>query len=86
MIPALDAQKPGSAVAANDPPQVPAEDQAVAQAESSETAAVVNRGAAPAGAILENPAPPPNRWLLLGVPWGIGIVLFIVQWCVLRGF
>lgn len=86
MIPARDAQKSAPEVVVNETPRVPADDQAVAQAENSESAAVVNRGAAPAGAILENPAAPPNRWLLLGVPWGIGLALFFVQWCVLRGF
>lgn len=84
MIPARDAQRSATEIA-SEPPLPPSDDQAVAQADDSDSAAVVNRGAAPAGAILENPAPPPNRWLLLGVPWGIGLVLFIVQWCVLRG-
>ena len=48
-------------------------------------AAVINSGADPAQAILKNHVATPNRWLLVGVPWGIGLGLFIVQWCVLRG-
>ena len=86
MIPARAAQKSNPEVVVNEAPRVPADDQAVAQAENSDSASVVNRGAAPAGAISENPVSPPNRWFLLGVPWGIGLVLFIMQWCVLRGF
>jgi hypothetical protein len=64
----------------------PAEERAVAKAEPAvETAAIVNEGAAPAAAILEKPIVLPNRWLLIGVPWGIGLALFLVQWWVLRG-
>jgi hypothetical protein len=91
MIPARDAQKSGVEVAANEPPapaldEPTVDDQALAKVNpDAETASVVNRGSAPAAAILQNPVAPPNRWLLLGVPWGIGLVLFIVQWCVLRG-
>jgi hypothetical protein len=72
MIPARDAQAVAVAV-----PEAPEDEQ--------EVAAVVNRGADPAQAILKNPLETPNRWLLIGVPWGIGLALFVVQWCVLRG-
>ncbi|WP_254506569.1 hypothetical protein [Anatilimnocola floriformis] len=63
-------------------PEVPAD---VAAAPQAEEASVVNSGADPAQAILKNPIQAPNRWLLVGVPWGIGLALFVVQWCVLRG-
>lgn len=82
MIPARDAQAVAAAA-----PEVPADEQEVAAAgQDEETAAVVNSGADPAKAILKNPLQAPNPWLLVGVPWGIGLALFIVQWCVLRGF
>jgi hypothetical protein len=45
----------------------------------------VNKGAAPAAAASKKIAPPPNLWLVLGVPWGIGLVLAAVQWSILRG-
>lgn len=86
MIPARDAV----AAAANTQaiaaavPEAPEDEQAVAEA-TEESAGVVNRGADPAQAILKNPLEKPNPWLLIGVPWGIGLALFIVQWCVLRG-
>ena len=67
-------------------PEVPADEQEVATAKAApEEAAVVNSGADPAQAVLKNPLQTPNRWLFIGVPWGIGLALFIVQWCVLRG-
>jgi hypothetical protein len=28
---------------------------------------------------------PMNRWFLLGVPWVVGVGLFLVQWVVLNG-
>lgn len=68
-------------------PVPPADEQQVAKAEPrpTETAAVVNQGAAPAAAIRQNPVVLPNRWLLVGVPWGVGLAMFLVQWWVLRG-
>jgi hypothetical protein len=45
----------------------------------------VNEGAAPAAAALKKkPAPPANLWLVLGVPWAVGLVLAAAQWTVLR--
>jgi hypothetical protein len=49
-----------------------------------EEAALVNKGAAPAAAIRTTPAAPANLWLVLGVPWAVGLVLLAVQWSVLR--
>jgi hypothetical protein len=47
---------------------------------------VVNRGAAPAAALKQGDAAPPNLWLILGVPWGVGLVLLAAQWSLLRGW
>ncbi len=49
-----------------------------------EETALVNQGAAPAAAIRTTPAPPANLWLVLGVPWAVGLVLLAAQWSVLR--
>ncbi|WP_425616438.1 hypothetical protein NA78x_000084 [Anatilimnocola sp. NA78] len=85
-IPDRAADASETATASFEVPVPPADEQEVAKAEQGEeTASVVNKGAPPAAAIRQNPVDPPNRWLLLGVPWGIGVALFFVQWCVLRG-
>ena len=52
--------------------------------EAAEIAAV-NKGAAPAKALRQNPSPAPNFWQLIGVPVGAGFVLLLVQWSILRG-
>jgi hypothetical protein len=44
----------------------------------------INQGAAPAAAIRAEATPPPNLWLVLGVPWAVGLTLLAVQWSVLR--
>lgn len=44
-----------------------------------------NQGVEPAAAIRKEPRPKPNLWAILGVPWVVGIVLFAVQWSLLRG-
>ena len=86
MIPARDA----ATLAAAGVPE-PDDEQQVATAEvaaaepGTEETAVINRGADPAQAILKNPRPTPNPWMLVGVPWLVGLGLFVVQWCVLRG-
>jgi hypothetical protein len=49
-----------------------------------EETALLNQGAAPAAAIRISPAPPANLWLVLGVPWAVGLVLLAAQWSVLR--
>jgi hypothetical protein len=49
-----------------------------------EEVALFNRGAPPAAAIRTTPAPPANLWLVLGVPWAVGLVLLAAQWSVLR--
>ncbi|QDU31906.1 hypothetical protein ETAA8_70680 [Anatilimnocola aggregata] len=92
MIPALDAKTNGeTATASYEVPVPPADDQEINAQEvakavqSAETAAVVNKGAPPAAAIRAIPLASPNRWLLISVPWGIGLVMFVVQWWVLRG-
>jgi hypothetical protein len=47
--------------------------------------AAVNQGVELAEAARKTPAPPANLWALLGVPWAIGMVLFALQWSILRG-
>jgi hypothetical protein len=45
----------------------------------------VNEGATTAAAVLKKkPLPPANLWLVLGVPWAVGLVLAATQWAVLR--
>ncbi len=51
----------------------------------SEVALSVNPGATPAAAIREISRHKANRWLVLGVPWAVGVGLLIVQWSLLRG-
>lgn len=50
-----------------------------------EVALSVNPGAAPAAAIQEISPEKANRWLVLGVPWAVGVGLLLVQWSLLRG-
>jgi hypothetical protein len=81
--------QPAARLAADQPPlsgQVAAAGPVGAQPvpPDDETAAV-NEGAAPAAALKQGDAPPPNLWLVLGVPWAIGLCLIAVQWTVLRG-
>jgi hypothetical protein len=60
----------------------------VAQPEvpADQAALFVNQGAAPAAALKHHGGSPPNLWLLLGVPWGVGLVLLAAQWSLLRGW
>ena len=70
----------GDEVAAAGPP--------IAQPEvpADQSALLVNQGAAPAAALKHTGSSPPNLWLLLGVPWGVGLVLLAAQWSLLRGW
>jgi hypothetical protein len=56
------------------------------EAPADTTAMVVNRGAAPAAALKQGDDSPPNLWLLVGVPWGVGLAIFAAQWSLLRGW
>ncbi len=47
--------------------------------------ASINKGAAPAKALRQNPPAALNLWQLVGVPVGAGLVLLFVQWSILRG-
>lgn len=53
--------------------------------EDAAAVASVNKGAAPAKALRENPTAAPNLWQLIGVPVGAGLALLFVQWSILRG-
>lgn len=54
-------------------------------APDDEDLALVNQGVRPAAALKVEPSPAPNLWLILGVPWAVGLCLVAVQWTVLRG-
>jgi hypothetical protein len=49
-----------------------------------ELAVSVNPGAKPAAAIKQISAVTANRWLVIGVPWAVGLSLLVVQWSLLR--
>jgi len=53
-------------------------------AEESEVVASVNPGAAPAAAIREFSRLKANRWMVLGVPWAVGLGLLAMQWSLIR--
>jgi hypothetical protein len=65
-------------------PAVPAEPHPL-PAQSTAEMASINKGAAPAKALRENPLIVPNLWQLIGVPVGVGLALLFVQWSLLRG-
>jgi len=52
--------------------------------DSKNLAMALNEGVQPAAA-LRKTAPAANIWALLGVPWGIGAVLLLAQWSLIRG-
>jgi hypothetical protein len=53
--------------------------------EGDQIVTAVNQGSAPAAAALKKkPTEPANLWLVLGVPWAVGLVLAAAQWSVLR--
>lgn len=45
----------------------------------------VNKGAPPAAAAVKRPPPAANLGAILGVAWGMGMLLMVVQWSLLRG-
>lgn len=51
---------------------------------SGSVAAALNDGARQAAAIRKTAPQSSNLWLVLGVPWGVGLALFTVQWSLLR--
>ena len=54
----------------------------IAQAVKAVTAATP---ATTTGQLPEVAREPANQWLLLGVPWVVGVGLFLMQWVVLSG-
>ena len=78
----------GSEVAAASVPRVPADEGSAAEGSAAEVAAAeelsLNQGAAPAAALKLDAPPPPNLWLVLGVPWAVGLSILAAQWTVLR--
>jgi hypothetical protein len=54
-------------------------------AQNAAEVASINKGAAPAKALRQNPAAALNLWQLIGVPVGAGLALLFVQWSILRG-
>ena len=67
------AEQPASAVA-----------RSAATRRSNGLAAALNDGARQAAAIRKSSPQPTNLWIVLGVPWGVGLALFTVQWSLLR--
>jgi hypothetical protein len=59
------------------PPAPPAD-------EADELASALNEGVREAAAVRKSPAAPANLWAVLGVPWGVGLALMLIQWSVLR--
>jgi hypothetical protein len=47
-------------------------------------AAALNAGVTQAAALRKTPAPKANLWAILGVPWGVGLGLAVLQWSILR--
>ncbi|MCE9525185.1 MAG: hypothetical protein K8R36_03930 [Planctomycetales bacterium] len=76
-IPESDDAAAGTPSSSAVPRTLPAEDAAAV--------ASINKGAAPAKALRQNPAAAPNLWQLIGVPVGAGVALLFVQWSILRG-
>ena len=66
-----------AATAASGPPAPPAD-------EGDQLATALNEGVQLAAAVRKTPSPPANLWAVLGVPWGVGLGLMLVQWSVLR--
>ena len=68
----------GAPLAMNSPPVPPADD-------NQQIAAALNQGVSQAAAARKTPPAPANLWVILGVPWSVGVVLLLAQWSVLRG-
>lgn len=62
---------------ASGPPAPPAD-------EGDQLASALNEGVQLAAAVRKSPAPAANLWAVLGVPWGVGLALMLLQWSVLR--
>jgi hypothetical protein len=58
---------------------------AVNGSSGDEVAVSVNPGAKPAAAIKQVSSVTANRWVVVGVPWAVGLSLLVVQWSLLRG-
>jgi hypothetical protein len=52
---------------------------------ADQLAVALNEGVTQAAAIRKTALPAANLWVILGVPWGVGLALFAVQWSLLRG-
>lgn len=66
-----------SAAVTGGPPAPPADD-------GNELVAAINQGVEQAAAIRKTPPPAANLWAVIGVPWAVGVAIFLVQWSVLR--
>ena len=66
----------GQEVVQNDP-ALPAD-------EANQVASALNQGVERAAAVRKTPLPAANLWTVLGVPWGVGIVLVMLQLSLLR--
>ena len=73
----VDGMQLASAQAIGGPPAPPAD-------EANQVASALNQGVERAAAVRKTPLPAANLWAVLGVPWGVGIVLVLVQWSLLR--
>jgi hypothetical protein len=89
-IPVEDERTPDEIAGGKASPVVPA-GAVVAVANSAmpvppddEELAAVNQGAAPAAALKQSVTAPANLWLVLGVPWAVGLTLLAVQFSLLR--
>jgi hypothetical protein len=68
----------GAMLAMSGPPAPPADS-------GEQIASALNQGVSLAVAVRKTPAPSPNLAAILGVPWGVGAALLLVQWSLLRG-
>jgi hypothetical protein len=74
----LSASAAGTALADAGPPLPPADDQ-------QNIAAALNQGVTQAAALRKTSPAAANLWAILGVPWGMGVVVLLAQWSILRG-
>ena len=66
-----------SQTVAGGPPVPPADD-------GNDLVAALNPGVEKAAAIRQTPPPAANLWAVIGVPWAVGVAIFLAQWTVLR--